>query len=95
MDSGTQENKVYFQNCVTFNGKVTTTPVLVGENYVAINIVGELGEEFPLVILESTLEVANNNIKINQNISGFGFLQKIDNDWVVMCKQISIGGINE
>lgn len=90
MDSEVQENKPYFQHCVTFNGIITTEPVLVGENYVAFNVIGELNEEFPLVIIESTLDVAKEHIKVGSKISGFGFLQKIDNDWVVMCKQLGV-----
>ena len=36
------------------------------------------------------MEVAEKNLKIGTKLSAFGYLAKIDGDWVIMCQQLSI-----
>ena len=86
-DTQAQNNQ---SNCITFNGTVITAPIEVGENIVAISIESPKKEELPLIIIESTMEVAEKNLKIGTKLSAFGYLAKIDGDWVIMCQQLSI-----
>lgn len=75
-------------NCISFNGLINSEMTDVGGGYIAFNIIGVKGEEFPLCLVVSTLEEAS-GLTVGMPVSGVGILKKIQNQWCIEISSIN------
>ena len=76
-------------NTILFNGYISSEPVDVGGGFIAFNIEGgESRMEMPLILSHSTLNEFKSNFQVNDLISAYGQLEKVQEQWVIKAKEI-------
>lgn len=77
-------------NAIAFNGTIISDePINVGDGYYVINILAGDKEDFPMLLLKTTLEELNEAFRKNDKVAGVGILKKIQNEWCVEVKEIN------
>ena len=85
-----EAQELQIPNCITFNGKINSQITDVGGGYMAFELIGKKGEEFPLLLLKSTPEqLANNFLEEGDLVAGIGILVKVQDQWTIQIMQIN------
>ena len=83
------EEELIYPNCIAFNGTINGDFIDVGGGYIAANILAGGIEEFPLLLIQASLNEIKSKLYLGDKISGIGILKKTQGEFVVYVNQIS------
>ena len=81
---------MYISNNIVFNGIINNDFIDVGEGYIAVPTIGQDGTKLPIILVKSTIDKVRESFKLNDKISAGGKLSFMDNNWVIICKYMTI-----
>lgn len=84
--SEAQEQQI--ANFISFNGTITTDLIQLEEQKFGFVLRGPKGEEFPMIVLNTTKEQLGDKLLKNDKISAYGILKKYKKDWIIEVAQI-------